>query len=483
MPNRRTPNILLIILDCVRADHVSSYGYKWGTTPNLDSIASEGVLFEKAISPSSWSLPTHTSLFTGLFPSEHNVVHRFDGLPPGTPTLASRLRQLGYETVCVTANSYVNRGSGLAEGFDGLIETWKKQPDKAPSGRRTWRRRVKSALRSVGLGGYADRWSLLPRYRGQRTVSSALLNHTRLKEWLDTKWDPDKPFFAFINDMDCHQPYAPPAHQIRRFMPKGVSAWRLTSVNQDWEKLAVGAVRMTEEDLTLQRALYDAALAHLDEQIGDLVDHLRSMGILDNTVIVLTADHGEGLGDHMDLEHGISLYNSLIHVPLIMRGGDDFRGGGRVSDIVQLHDLHSTLLGLAGGSGLDSPMEASLDLRGGSGRTEAYAQLAARSRKWANVRDRFPDFDTRPHDVEMQAVVTENHKLIWKSDGCHEFYDIRKDPGELLNLYPEGGPELNDCASRLSAFRATTATPRIEGRRAVYEDEVVERLRALGYVD
>jgi len=330
------PNVLVIVLDTLRADHLSSYGYSRTTSPEIDRIASQGVLFENAIAPCSWSLPSHASLLTGRAPSEHGM-QNVQAMPwpgwgekslSGYPRLGEVLRHRGYRTGAFSANRiYFTRNVGLGRGFihfedyfdsvgDSFVRTLYGREFARLYLNRSENSKVTRALRYLGLESWLDKDSEgsgdVGGAYGVRKRASAV-NH-ELMQWIDR--DRQHPFFAFLNYLDVHYSYGgPPGY------PK-----------PDWD-------RGTTVDE------YDAGLKYVDDYIGRLLRDLERREAR-NTIVVITSDHGESLGAHGLSYHGAALYRELIQVPLIISYPQQIPKGLRVAVPVSITGIPGTVMDL-----------------------------------------------------------------------------------------------------------------------------------------
>lgn len=473
------PNILLLVLDSVRAGNMSCYGYERPTTPQLDRLAAEGVLFEQAISVGCWTLPVHASLFTGLYPSAHGVTLAKDALPEGSPTLAQRLGELGYQTACFSNNPYVSESTGLTHGFDTVEDLWRNtrlhgaERSKASTRLKQLERRGGPAQSLVRAARLVKRpQSILKTWRRwrSRADSGAKLTHERIRQWLASN-DGAAPFFIFVNYMESHEGwksherYNPPRPYNRRFLPRRTSflrVARLTSTSSG------GSKRRRNKDLEITRALYDGAVNYLDSQVGELMRHLEALGVMGDTVVIVASDHGDSLGEHGHVGHRLYLYEQLVHVPLIVRYPERFAAGRRIPHLVQLCDLHPTILELAG----DGASEAS-DFKSllGTGDAAPHAFVVGE-----NAAPKSLD------GVVMRMVRDERFKYISSSNGREELYDLIEDPGESRNLAgSEPSVELQ-MSERLMEWESALESGRMESEEAEYDEETMERLRGLGYV-
>jgi arylsulfatase A-like enzyme len=477
MGNR--PNILLLVLDSVRAGNMSCYGYERPTTPQLDRLAAEGALFGQAISVGCWTLPVHASLFTGLYPSAHGVTLAKDALPEGSPTLARRLGELGYRTACFSNNPYVSEATGVTQGFDTVEDLWRGTRLHGAE-----RSKASARLKQLERRGGAWRWlahaarvakrpqSFMKTWRRwrSRADSGARLTHDRIRQWLASQ-DGAAPFFIFVNYMESHEGwksherYNPPRPYNRRFLGGRASFWRVARLTSTKPG---GSKRRREKDLEITRGLYDGSVAYLDGQVGELLRYLESLGEMDDTVVIVASDHGDSLGEHGHVGHRLYLYEQLVHVPLIVRFPKRFSAGTRIPHLVQLCDLHPTILELAGDA-----VPATSDFKSLLGALEAVPHEFVIAE---NAAPKSLD------SVVMRMVRDERFKYISSSNGRVELYDLIADPGETRNLAAsEPSVELT-MSERLREWERALEPERVESEEAAYDEETMDRLRGLGYV-
>ncbi len=291
----------------VRANCLSCYGYERLTTPNIDALADDGIRFENAFSPGPNTVLGHAALFTGL--SYHNGVRTALGstLRPEVPTIAETFRDNGYETTCISRNPWISDEYGFTRGFNRTVDLWRHSKVKRQVGR-------------IGKAfGYGDKGAgkACELAAGQLTKAG-------------------RPQFIFVNMIEAHHPYVPQLPFAVRFagLRRGFKLWNLAAV-------------ATEATFRLLEDLYVASITGMDAHIGTLLAKLEEGGVLDDTVVVLCADHGESLGDHGLVSHGLSLYEALIHVPLIVRLPG--RGAGLVLEhLTQLNDVMPSLCNFCG---------------------------------------------------------------------------------------------------------------------------------------
>jgi arylsulfatase A-like enzyme len=326
-PSPNTPNVLLIVLDTVRADRFGSYGYDRLTTPFLDRLAGQGVRYENAIAPSSWTLPSHATLFTGRFPYEHGAMLNVP-LSTRFPTLAEVLAARGYATVGIASNNgMLSKGFGLARGFIHCENEFFSLFDSA-------RRTVFGREIEHRLDGTVDHDPRLDRLQAPEV-------NARFLAWVDSH--PGRRFFAFLNYMETHETRLPPFEVARRFSPtpEAISAPYTPAVS--WARHAPRPDRQQLSDA------YDASLAYLDSQLEILFDRLRSRNLDRDLLVVITSDHGESLGERGIFQHRSSLYDEQIRVPLFIRFPGRIAAQSLVARPVSLRDVPATILSVAVG--------------------------------------------------------------------------------------------------------------------------------------
>jgi arylsulfatase A-like enzyme len=383
----------LIVVDSVRADHVSAYGYARNTTPNLDAlIADQGVRFQQAISISPWTCPSNASLLTGRIPtavgSSWDTVR--NTLPQAETTLGELLQQGDYYTAGFV-NCYCTKGAlGFAQGFDHFDET-------------------------------------LSDHRGDDKARAAEVN-ARVVDWLDNQWLPQSnvegPLFMFIYYFDPHVWYDPPPPYNTLFDPNygGTFDGR---VYQDGKDVVLGRIMPSERDVEHLLALYDGEIAYWDAEFGRLMQHLQGAGMLENTLIIVTADHGELFGEHGEWTHGNALYEEVIRIPLVARYNGVIEPGTVIEMPVQNIDLMPTILDFAGMSipaGLHSiSLRPFLDGDALAVAREIYSELDG-------ITDRNSDFYWLAPRTDLRSIQRDDWKLV------HHVGD--KEADELFLLRP-----------------------------------------------
>ena len=330
-----SPNVLVVVIDTLRADHLSLYGYDRGTSPHLDAIAKQGVVFDNDVSPSPWTLGSHASMLTGRYPHEHGVDHEV-ALDHRYPTLPEILDAHGYRTGGFSANLYYfARRTGLTRGFLHFEDYFYSAGDMFF--RTLWGRI---------LNKYAPD---NPRFDELYARKRAPQVNQELLSWVDQ--DPSKPFFAFINYFDVHEPYLPlpPYREMFYGAPTKEAPPAIDQrIKRKERPYLYRLSRMSPQDFQHQIDAYDGGIYYVDEQIANLFAQLERRGLAQNTLVVITSDHGECLGDHGLLTHWNALYRELVHVPLIYYWPGKIPAGVRINKTVSAASLPATVLELTG---------------------------------------------------------------------------------------------------------------------------------------
>ena len=430
------PNLLLITLDTLRADHLSSYGYHRPTTPNLDRLAQGGILFEYAVANASWTLPSHASLFTGRFPHEHGA-DWWTPMNGNYPTLAEALAARGYRTAAFAANtSYVSPEWGLKRGFSRFEVYGASLADDAM--RTVYGRKL--ALTILPRLGYFD----IPGRKNAKRVNQEFLR------WLDSVGG--QPFFAFLNYNDVHDPYLTSQPFQTRFSNQVA---RGDVINFQFQANAFRRKPIvTPQEAQMEINSYDGCLVYLDHELGALFAELARRGLDKNTLVIVTSDHGEAFGNHDLFGHGNSLYWETLHVPLIFSWPGQIPANVRVSPIVGLHRIPATIMDLFGYTA--SPAFPGESLAGlwsaGADNGPGTPVLSEVSRKG----DGPPDYPVTAHS--LQSLVTDQWHLILSDVGRAELYAWRVDPEENHDLADtaEGQIVVKELTQQLADVMAST---------------------------
>ena len=440
-----SPNIVLIVLDTLRADHLSSYGYPRVTSPNIDQLADQGVLFENAYAASSWSLPSHASLFTGRSVHEHGA----DWSTPrammdnGLPTIAEALSDRGYHTAGFSSNLFwVTSEVGLDRGFAHFEDFFTSPADMMF---RTFYGRTFEKLVLTRLG-FED---IPARIRASDMNQSIL-------QWVEDNSTangdgPKRPFFIFANYMDTHDPYLPPDPFRNKFSqvenPGGL-------IN---DRIGQGNPELTSDQVQTEMDAYDGSIAYVDDAIGELLQGLDERGQAENTLVIITSDHGEAFGDHGVFLHKNSLYREEIRVPLIMWQPDKLPAGMRVTQAVSNVSLPATLM--------DFVFPEERLFRGPSLSeliTAAQTGTSAKGMDWPVPLSEMAQIPWAPQRApassgDLKSLIgTRWHYIEHEANGP-ELYDLATDTAETNNL--AGQPELQDVLAPLEDCLSQTLDP------------------------
>ena len=429
------PNVLLLVLDTVRGASLSLFGETPATTPRLAEFARGGTVFRGAFSASPWTLPSHLSMLTGQYP------HLFDAdwrraSTRTWPTLAGFMKERGYATAGFVANvAYCSRETGIARDFlhyEDYVVSLAELLISSSAGRF-----FLTNTRLRNLTGYHD---IVGRRRAPH-INEAFL------DWLPRRGK--RPFFAFLNYYEAHEPYLPPPPFDTLFGPAGPR--RLAGTVQGM-RLAFppNRPRWSAEEQAAEKRAYDASLAYLDSEIGKLLDQLRSDGLLEKTIVIITADHGEQFGEHGLFTHGNSLYAQNTQVPLIVVYPRRVTPGAVVENPVTTADLPATIVDLAGlGAGPPFP---------------GAPMLSARDRARPILGDVLPLEDTSaPVRLrgQLRSLVTDSLHWLLNADGSEELYAWRIDGAESTNLV---GPSNASLRAALRARLDSTLRTNLSGR-------------------
>ena len=464
-------NLVLISIDCLRADHVHSYGYPRRTTPTLDRLAREGALFENVVAESSWTLPTHITMLTGLPTLAHGVDY-FSGarLQDGHPTLAELLKPEGYTTWGIYSGPYLHPVFGFDRGFDryeGVIgptvyddeDFDLSDPD------------IDKKIRATNLMSH-------------RLLSSPTITEKAIEFIDDAK---GKRFFLFLHYFDVHYDYIPPEEFWRKFDPD----YEGTINGSNYEKNRAIHAGMNRRDREHIIALYDGEILFTDQHIGYLVDAIDRNGLGESTLIMVTSDHGEEFFEHGHKGHARTLYDEVLLVPLIMRLPSRIEPGTRITEQVRQLDIMPTLLSFAGVSAPDMGSQSvhGVDLRGvlegGGSSARLPGALSSLRRNGHWVSHRTP---------EVKYIVNLKDQVA-----TGEMYDLEKDPRERRpHLWRQddaesgaGTTEFQNLArlleleqqEDLEARSSEGAPERSRDEALELPDEVREQLESLGYLE
>lgn len=443
---KRPANIIILLVDALRPDHLSAYGYPLPTSPTIDRLAREGVLFRHCYATSTWTVPTHASLFTGLFPSSHGAYSLYSPMDPAIPTLAQILAGKGFRTGSFFDNPLLGPRYGLSRGFHTALRVDNTH-------------KVSLTLLRI--------WD---RLRGQRSMSGNML--LVADKWIERAWSVDQPFFLFVNLMDVHLPYRPRKPYINEFL-RSLPAENVNSeltrkfisdVTISKEKADALFTRLTAADWRWLARFYDSNIRAIDDQIGLFLKRLKSKGLMENTLVIITADHGETLGENgLGGHYRSAMHQAVLRIPLICW----FPGrlpAGEIRQPVSQVDIFSTILRLAGFPEAIPRTTQSGDLFAPSPGREILAEF------WNENSKRF-----------NRAFYSGDFKLVVPAWGKQELYDLKNDHQEEKDLALLRPDILKSLASCLED-RLRTMPLRKTGVDERKKKEMEKLLRSLGYL-
>jgi arylsulfatase A-like enzyme len=449
-PPPQQPDLVLVVLDTVRADRLSAYGYDRPTTPHLDALAERAIRFDNAWSASSWTIPSHASLFTGLYPRDHGATQEKPRLGADLPTLAEILGTRGYVTIGVSANPLVGRITGLSRGFDYFEDAWRaRDPDDSPESHPN----VEASDRLLGQ---------VPRSR---------------------------PVFLFVNFMEAHSPYDPPPRHRERFL-RGSPDEQQIAAARDLQPPAfyVDPAAVPAEALSLRSDLYDGEIAAVDEALGALLDLLAERRRLDRAFLVVTSDHGEAFGEHGHLGHVFNLYAVLTRIPLLIVPPGGGAGGVVRHDPASLVDVFATLVRQAG---VDAPGPGR-DLLDPTQLHDDHVVFSEYYRPLQALSNLGPALEEHPEVFEgfrrrLRAVATGSLHWIASSRGEEELYDLASDPLQQRDRsgdprYAADAAELRSLLDRFARHAPEPDPGDAAGSLGDLDPATAERLRELGYL-
>jgi len=462
MPAKR-PNILLMVADTQRAANLHCYGYEKPTSPTWDAVAGEGVLCEQNISPGIWSLPGYASMMTGV----HVYTHRGDGdheyVNDALPTIAELLSKAGYQTCGIMQNTWGSGAVGLDRGYEVYVD------------------RGLYGAKAEGKG-----WTVPP-----MESKGAKLNIETVEKWLDDR-DTDRPFFLFTIFAEPHATYHPPEKYIREFMMDGVSDDELKSVmeRQSVIKVQAEVVKYSPREWEILHCLNDAEVRTCDDNFAKILDALKQRGLYDDTVIILTSDHGDVMGDRPPWwGHLGEICDSLIHVPLVVRHPQLFDGGVRIPGITQTLDVFATMCEIAGADVPEPAAQQSRSLlaaaKGEGLREFALAEAYTPVQLMERVLRDAPDFDIRRFNRSLKAWRSTTEKYVYSTDGHDEYYYLPTDPAQLNNLIETEGDRAKELREQMIEFLQGLPHYEFGDLQSIWpgkaaRPEIARRLQAMG---
>ncbi len=429
-------NLLLIVIDTLRADHIGMYGSKDGLTPHIDALAEHSHVFENPIATSAWTRSSVASMLTSRFPTSIGVLDRDDSIPDSASTLAAELKARGFATFARTTNGNAGASFGFARGFDSfeLPKLTRAYPDGAAM------------------------------YPAEGVTKEAL-------EWLAER-DPKTPSFVFLHYTDPHDPYLPHVGLLDRPEPPGRFGGSRAELAE--MQLAERSGRVTDADMDRIKYLYAGEVKYCDIWIGKLIAGLKKLNLWNSTTLVLTADHGEGLWDHHFRGHGRDLYEEMIRVPLIIHYAGQTKGS-RISQALSLVDIAPTLLGAVGitpprdfdGSDLQAIIQGRVEARDSG----IYSELTL-------------------DGIDLEFVRTSKHKLIRdrtraRTDpASYSLFNLETDSREQENRAPLEPATVEALRAMLERWQKALSAPapKPAGPQRKLSEADLQSMKALGYL-
>jgi len=445
------PNVVIVVMDTARQDHLSCYGYKRNTTPNLNKLVEDSRIYYNAYSTSCWTSSAHASLFTGLFTITHRTSQENWSMNDQLTTLAEVFKTEGYETTGITENPMLARNHLFDQGFLTYHETWKMDPEN----------RISTLF-------------------GKENMAFDLFKKSLKRR------NQEMPFFIFINFIEPHSPY----NSSEQFYDQFLSDPNLQCVSNRWQDYYLGRIGFDQNELRHLNELYDAEIRYVDHYVGKIMRELKKRKLWENTVFIVTSDHGENIGDHGMMDHVFSLYESTIKIPLIIHYPKLIPGHSEEHDPVELTDIFPTVLKISGIS-LEKYPSQGHDLfetdHGGENPVFCEYYYPEQALRCFKKQDR-ENIHIEKYKRRIRCIISNHMKLIWGSDGNHELYDLMKDPEESENLFYKethrmAGREmmktleniLNDLDQDQDDYLDTPLNQPID-------EQTLDALRSLGYI-
>lgn len=481
-------NVVLIVMDTARARTTFEL-FRDNKDKNASHSISDYSQFTQAFSSAPWTLPSHASLFTGTTPSKHGAHAGHKQLDNALITLPEIVQREGYETVAVSNNTWISEEFGFGSGFETFYKTWQYVQSNTDLGR--------IARQEEGLDKLTEATKALFDGNPLTNLTNAIYGQffrkidddgaTRSNAWINnwlTSRDNSRPFFLFINYLEPHLEYRPLKSHAKEHLPEGISYEEAMEVSQDAWGYIAGTVEITDTDFEILRALYRAEISYVEEQIEEIVHLLKAENEWEETLFIITSDHGENIGDHGLMDHQYALYDTLLHVPLLINGGPFEKTIN--DDFIQLLDIAPTVLDVLD---IEAP-NAQEQFQGVSfhpdaedTREFAVAEYRIPQPSMEALQNRVGDLpdSVYTYNRSLRSIRTHEYKYIRGSDGSQQLYDLASDPHENANLADTHPDVIADFDTKLNdwIYSFEHADPSSEVRMA---DDTKSRLEDLGYL-
>lgn len=476
-------NVVILVMDTVRMDAVSR------SSSDLDSVLSESTRYNQTFTSAPWTLPSHGSLFTGTTPSFHGAHAAHKHLDDGLTLLPEILQDEGYETVAVSNNTWISEEFGFNQGFETFFKTWQYvQSDtdlgkiaQTENGMNMFREAAKTIFNGNPVTNLAN--AIYGQFFRKTDDDGAARTNEWIRDWLISR-DDSRPFFLFVNYLEPHLEYRPPESYATDHLPDEISYAEAMKISQDAWGYIANCVEISDKKLEILRALYHAEISYLSEKIEEIIRLLKTTGEWEDTLFVVTSDHGENIGDHGLMDHQYALYDTLLHVPLFIHGGPF--GRKEINDLVQLVDIPPTILDVLDidASGVREQFQG-VSFHPDTEETREYivSEYMAPQPSMDALETKIGDLPDHmwEYDRSLRAIRTNEWKLIRGSDGSRELYNMEDDPEEKVDHkteYPEIVDDLDSTLDNwLNSFESAEKSDDVE-----MQQNTKSRLEDLGYL-
>ncbi|MFC1816989.1 sulfatase, partial [Thermodesulfobacteriota bacterium] len=457
-------------MDTVRADHLSVYGYERDTSPNLRELAKQATVYTQAIAPGDMTLTSHASLFTGMYAAQHGTypsIPDYSGgrpLTQSTPTMAEILLDKGYSTMAVVANTaFLTNYFGFDRGFQYYDQNSRPRFFELRTSRYLLKDVLREGILKIPLSVPWE-WESKHRRAGE-------INREVFKLLDSQKVRGGRPFFLFVNYMDAHRPYVPPPPYDSLYPGKEMASFNQRSFDALKDQVISGRQTPTDGERQHLISQYDGGIAYIDAKIGELIAHLKQIGVYDYSVLIITSDHGEAFGEEDLFEHGCGVYQHQVHIPLLLV--DPHNREGRVmSEPVSLVNLLPTVLDFTDAKNKGPRGMEERSLRKNPTEAGGYVITESYPIGW------YEDYP-RMRRIE-RAIISGSFKFVTSTLGKKELYDLSKDPDEKENLYSATDEISQRLESTMNQW-IKTAPPKSSLSRKV-DKNALENLKSLGYM-
>ncbi|MBI5186303.1 MAG: sulfatase [Nitrospinae bacterium] len=427
------PNVILITVDTLRPDHLSCYGYPRRTSPNIDKIASQGILFENVVAQSSWTLPSVASILTSRFPGELRMVNSFSKFRDESLRIATILQEREFYTAAFISGGLISASRGFDKGFNTFTDI----------------------------------------------VGRAEVINSHVFKWLNQKRD--KPFFLWVHYFDVHSDYDAPPPFDKRF-DETFSDLKIGRTDYLLNVIKNG-LKLPPAEISKIKLLYDREILYTDHHIGKLLERLRKKQVLDNSILIIGADHGEEFMEHSKMGHSFTLYDEVVKVPLIIRYPAKLSKSKKISQQVQNLDILPTILDLISVDFIDFQFRGRSLLPLIEGKLEmdqfAFSETQPLG-EWLKDREEWPNNIFK----SLYMIRTNKNKLIFdEKNKSWEFFDLAADSGEKFNKYSESITQDNDFKKALLAWKKSLQVKFLVNEEIEKKQSEIEKLRSLGYIN